>query len=807
MFQARPYGGILRNRLRAGASALAPVASLISSVCMAQAPVLFEDVSNRIDFEVVSAQAGGNSQTGAAWFDFDNDGDLDLFLANGCGRNNGLFENDGTGMFTNVAAQAGVQGGVGANGVVAADIDNDGFKDIFLTGEGGYLGTCVTPATLYHNDGTGSFTDITAVSGIVGPTEAFSAAFGDINNDGFLDLFITGNGQQSGDGPPNKLFLNNGDLTFTDISVSAGVDTDLGACAAFFSDFDRDGFTDLFVADCVPFATGGPIELFRNNHDLTFTDVAPQAGLAKMGYWMGLAPGDFDNDGDIDFFVTNLGSAFSAFHALYRNNGDQTYTDIGAETGVAGQAFSWGATMTDFDNDGFADIYHAGNCPPTFIGVIGNPGRLLFNDRAGAFNDMTATLPVDLTNRDASGVAAGDFDGDGFPDILVTTDAFGGNPGNPVLLRNLGNENRSVTFRLEGTVSNRDGVGARILVTSGDLIQTKEIYAGSSFLSMDSPWPTFGLGTKDVADQVLVQWPSGTVDRFVNIPAGTFATLVEGAGVPCTEDAHCDDGNGCVTGTCTAGVCIREEIAGCTTCRIADQPAFDSITLGGESLESVKNRFLSFRTQDAPTRAQAIRVTFLDLPAPFDVWNGASLWVDTPRLVSENGSKVAPIAGTSSFNAAMLTCEGPVFMHWTPLGVVHVFHEGIIPGGTYEIRVVDFDCPPTADQRFSRRLEFVQSRWGDVVTDCVTNPCSPPQPNGGPSAVGIIDIVAVLDKFGSRATAVGKARADLEGPGGCLDLKINITDVTRGLDAFSSVPYPFAPSAPDPCNSVCTFPN
>ena len=507
-------------------------------------PVSFADVSALLgDFEHQSVAFGGDGLGGAVWFDFDNDGDLDLFVTNGKGHANALFENDGKGGFTDVAEAAGVANGLGNSGVVAADIDNDGLQDLFLTGDGGFGGTGDSPVKLYHNEGGGVFTDITEDSGVVGAETTLSAAFADIDNDGFLDLFITAPGSLATHTQhANKLYRNNGDLTFTDISAGSGVDTALGACATFFSDYNGDGWIDLFVANCnnVNFMPT-PIELFVNQGDLTFCEVSVEVGLSPGGFWMGVAPADFDRDGDLDFFVTNIGNG----HRLYRANPGDTYTDISVAAGVRFHEFGWGCTSRDLDNDGYPDIFFAGSLPfPPFniIGPgLGNPGTLLINDQAGAFDEWTSTFPVNLSSRYTSGVAAGDYDNDGFQDLFVVVSAWADDTGHPLLVRNLGNDNGAVTIRLEGTVSNRDAVGARVEVTVGGMTQLQEIYAGSSFLSMDSQWLTFGLGAHSGTEQITVRWPSGLVEVFPNASAGETVTLVEGGGAdPCPADLNSD---------------------------------------------------------------------------------------------------------------------------------------------------------------------------------------------------------------------------------------------------------------------------
>ena len=491
------------------------------------------DVSERLD--LVREGLGG-----AAWFDYNNNGLLDLFIPNSTGNPNSLFRNNGDGSFTDVASAAGVANGLGNSGVIAGDINNDGCADLYLTGEGGVMGLVQSPNKLYLNNCRGGFSDITESSGAVGAETSWSAAFGDINNDGYLDLFITSPGglltrQQH----KNKLYLNNGDLTFTDISQSSGIDVAMGACVVGFSDYNRDGWTDIFVGNCNDiFFRPVPFNLFRNNGDLTFTDVAEDANLDIDGAWMGITFGDIDVDGDLDIFASNFGTSSPfpgrvAPHALFENNGDGTYTDIAESAGLAVWEFGWGTTFADFDNDGYPDMFYAGNLPAPPFNVIGpengNPGRLFWNN-----GDRTFTMGVNLglENRFTSGVASGDFDNDGSTDLVIVTGTHD-EPGRPVLMRNIGNDNSWITVKTVGTTSNRDGVGARVRVETNEFTQVKEVRAGSSFLSMDSPWLTFGLGAAQSVD-VEVTWPSGLVERFDSRPVNQTLTIIEGDGAPAT---------------------------------------------------------------------------------------------------------------------------------------------------------------------------------------------------------------------------------------------------------------------------------
>ncbi len=519
----------------------------------------YQDVSNllspftRNGLENVGVSEGVG---GAAWLDYNNDQKLDLFITNGVGHANGLFRNNGDGTFTDVAVEAGISDVDGHSGVVAADIDNDGCTDLFLTGEGTFAGISdedptESSAKLYINncdnedDGIFTFTDITVDSGIPEQAHGASAAFGDINNDSFLDLFIARpNVSSIAKDQKNGVFLNNGNRTFTDITEMTGLGFAIGACAASFSDYNKDGWIDIFVANCAdldltipglnPIQT--PFQLLRNNGDLTFTDVAPEAGLVDLGGWMAVTLADIDGDLDMDLFATNVGNLIPIGfpHILYENNGDGTYTNVAAEAGVADWEFGWGASFTDCDNDGDEDLFYAGSLPMAdVIGPgLGSPGRLFLNNGEGEF---TRAAAFGQAKKFTSGVAVGDFDNNGFPDVVVVSTTITPPdepqvPGKPLLLKNKGNRNNWLTVRLVGTTSNRGGVGARVRVRVGNLRQVKEVYAGSSFLSTNSPWLTFGFENRKRRANIVVIWPSGLTERFVDVATNQAVTLVEATG-------------------------------------------------------------------------------------------------------------------------------------------------------------------------------------------------------------------------------------------------------------------------------------
>ena len=521
--------------LHARLTAALATALLAAIACGAGAagPLSFEDASASLRGDHPEERSRDIGWNGAAWFDFDRDGLLDLFVARGTSQSNALFRNRGDGTFADVASGAGVANGSGSGAAVAGDIDNDGFQDLFLTGARRSRPGGTTAARLYHNRGDGTFADITAASGVAGLRTMVGAAWGDLDRDGLLDLYI-GGGEVAAQG--SRLFLNNGDGTFADISALAGIDESDGNILGLFSDFDNDGWPDLFAAR---FSGSQSIALWRNNRDYTFTDVRDEAGLNDIGAWMGWAPGDIDNDGDIDLFLTNYGGAREFLgrlwpHALFLNNGDGTYANRAAATGTGAYEFAWGSTMQDFDNDGFIDLFFAGADP--FNEQVGpgwgNPGRLLLNNGPGTdgqatFRDGSEAVPVDLSSHYTSAVAAADYDSDGWVDVAVATESYNGFTTRPVLLRNLGTGGAWLTVELQGTAANRDAVGARVEVESGGLYQVRELYAGSGFLSMDSQRLHFGLDGAAPVDRVRVTWPSGRVQVLEQVDANRHLFLAE----------------------------------------------------------------------------------------------------------------------------------------------------------------------------------------------------------------------------------------------------------------------------------------
>jgi hypothetical protein len=498
---------------------------------------------------------------GCAFFDYDNDGWLDIFLLSGTRladvpklTSNRLFKNRRDGTFADVTEQAGLLKTGWACGVCVGDYNNDGFEDLFIT----YWGQNV----LYRNNGDGTFTDVTGASGLQQsePRWGSGCTFLDYNRDGHLDLFVANYlrfdldkapkpGQTANcrwlDMPVNcgprgfphgqhSLYRNNGDGTFADVSVASGI----AACkssyglTAIASDFDDDGWPDIYLA-----CDSTPSLLFLNNHDGTFREEGAIRGVAysedgQEQAGMGIAVADYDLDGHLDIFKTNFeGDTPDLYHNLGRAN----FEDASRQAGLAveDRYVCWGAGMPDLDNNGLPDIFMvAGHAFPEvekrFPSFPAKNPRMLFRNLGkGRFEELLNQAGPALAESHVSrGCAFGDFDNDGDLDILIVNL---NEP--PSLLRNdVKADNHWLKVRLVGTKSNRSAIGARVLVKSGDLMQTQEVQSQSSFLSANDPRLHFGLGTATRAE-LRIRWPSGEWQTIPDISANQLVTVKENIGI------------------------------------------------------------------------------------------------------------------------------------------------------------------------------------------------------------------------------------------------------------------------------------
>jgi hypothetical protein len=499
-------------------------------------------------------EANGN---GAAFFDYDNDGDVDALIVNGSTLENykkggdpmvALYRND-NGRFTDVTRQARLTKNGWGMGVCAADYDNDGDTDVYITAFG--------PNVLFRNEGNGTFSDVTTAARVGDSRWGTGCAFGDYNRDGDVDLYVanymafdekTVRPRGSNDlcrymgadvfcgpiglpGEPDVLYRNNGNGTFADVTERAGIrDPNYYGFGVLFSDFDNDGWPDIYVAN-----DSNPNLLFHNKKDGTFSEVGllsgsalNEAGRAQSG--MGVAAGDYDRNGFLDIFVTNFARDTNT---LYKNIGNMFFIDTTVAAGLGEISLpylGWGANLADFDNDGLLDIFVANGHVYPQVDKL-NVGQkylqrkeLYRNLGNGKFEEIARNASADfLTGKSARGSPVADYDNDGDLDVLVV------NLNNrPSLYRNdNGNRNHWIGFRLEGTRSNRDAIGARIEIEAGGLKQVSEVRSGESYLSHNDFRIHFGLGAATAIDRGRIRWPNGNTQELGGFEVDRFVTIRE----------------------------------------------------------------------------------------------------------------------------------------------------------------------------------------------------------------------------------------------------------------------------------------
>jgi hypothetical protein len=501
--------------------------------------------------------------SGVCWFDYNNDGYMDLYLVNGStlrelqGGNpasphrNYLYRNNGDGTFTDVTESARVPGAGWGFGCVAADFDNDGNTDLFVTNFGSNI--------LYRNNGNGTFSDVTAKAGVSGGNIWHAgAAFGDYDGDGLVDLYVSGYldfdiqqpelktcdyrgiqvhacGPLGYRGAPDALYHNNGDGTFTDVTEKAGVkDKNLYfGFAVIFDDLDGDGKPDIFVAN-----DSNPNYLYRNKGDGTFEEIGIQAGVAinadgKEMSSMGVAVGDYDHDGRMDLFVTTFANDN---YVLYHNDGRGFFSDVSYPAGLGEPTIPWLGWATfffDYDNDGWPDLFAAnGHVYPEVDGKTTEkyrePLQLFRNLGNGKFTEVSRDAGLSaMPWRSARGGAYCDFDNDGDLDIIVSNI-----DDRPQLLENAGgNRANWIELKLIGTKSNRDAIGAQVKIQAGDLVQYDHVRAGGSFLSNNDPRLHFGLAGQRVVNAIEIRWPNGAVEQLKDVAPNRIMAVKEGAGI------------------------------------------------------------------------------------------------------------------------------------------------------------------------------------------------------------------------------------------------------------------------------------
>ena len=498
--------------------------------------------------------------TGVAWIDYDQDGLMDLYFVQSAATDiykpahplrSALYHNNGDGTFTDVTDKAGLGGeGHYGQGVAVGDFDNDGWPDLYVTGYGS--------AILYHNNHDGTFTDVTARARVADEGKwSTSAGWFDYDKDGWLDLVVTNyiewtpkNNLWCGERTPGyrsycnpndyhgqrtKLYHNNHDGTFTDVSDKSGVGIpESKGMGVVLADFNNDGWPDIAIANDT-----WPNFLFINNHDGTFKDVSLVSGLAasedgRYEAGMGIDAADVDGDGLLDVYITHLDLELNR---LYHNEGDGTFTDATFSSGIGNKALllsGIAAKFIDYDNDGWPDIVQLNGAMLDNVSLYHSevsykePLLMFRNLGKGHFDKVSDQLGPDFMHPVAGrGLATADFDNDG--DIDIAVNARGDYP---ELLRNDGgNANHWLEVLLIGTQSNRDGIGSLLKLTSEGFTQTQQSEGGTSYMSASDPRLHFGLGKRTKIESLIITWPSGHVDKLTNLQADQIIAVKEGTGI------------------------------------------------------------------------------------------------------------------------------------------------------------------------------------------------------------------------------------------------------------------------------------
>ena len=452
------------------------------------AQVTFTDVAPSMGVDDI-----GNGQ-GVSSIDFNNDGFIDIFLVNN-GQPCRLFRNDNGIGFTDVAATVGVNNNGNGRGNAIGDFNNDGLTDIVI---GNYSQSCI----LYRNDST-TFTNVTTAAGMNLTSWGGSINWFDYNADSRLDCYI-GN-----DGIPthaNYLFENNDLSTFTEVAASVGLADDLSTLSTATADYDNDGDLDIFIGN----QSGSPTGVLFQNNGGSFTNVSVASGLETYSYTWGADWGDFDNDGDLDLYLANS----NAGNQCFVNNGDGTFTESAAFLGIADPTSSFSCGWADFDNDGDLDLYVAN----------GSSGvDKLYRNDGGTFTDVAATVGTN-DMRHSNSTTWADFNNDGFLDLYLSNNGSE----NRLYMSNAGNSNHWLELKLVGVTVNRSAIGARVRIVAGGLSQIREVQGGSGHNGQNSLPVEFGLGSNEMVDSIIVNWPGGPIDIHTNIPSDQILTVTEG---------------------------------------------------------------------------------------------------------------------------------------------------------------------------------------------------------------------------------------------------------------------------------------
>jgi hypothetical protein len=541
------------------------------------APVIFTDTTHKAGLDKFHHRSGTPQKSiiletpgsGVGLLDYDQDGWLDIYLVNGStfaamkgsepSPRAMLLHNNHDGTFTDVTEKAGVANERWGFGVAVGDYDNDSWPDLYVSNFG--------RNRLYHNNHDGTFTDVAEKAQVMLGGWSTGATWGDYDHDGRLDLFVPGYVKFDPNNPPiagkgslpagfcqfrginvmcgprglpgegDHLFHNNGDGTFTDVSVKAGVSDPRGyyGFASVFLDVDDDGWVDLLVAN-----DSVPKYLYRNKHDGTFEDVSYLSGFAlndegREQAAMGIAVGDYNHDGKVDLYITNFSDDYNT---LYRNDGEASFSDVSYAAGMANVTIpflGWGTGFLDYDNDGFLDIFVANG--HVYPGVDQQDWGTTWAQRPLLFRNLNGTKFAEVPPATGSGLATvvpargaafGDLFNDGHIDVVMNVV-----DSTPVLLRNVvKNANHWLGLKLVGgPKSPRDAIGTKVFMMVAGVRQRGDVFSGGSYASNSDPRLHFGLGASSKIDKLEIQWPSGSKEE-IRIPSvDRIVTIVEGKGI------------------------------------------------------------------------------------------------------------------------------------------------------------------------------------------------------------------------------------------------------------------------------------
>ena len=561
-----------------GALSAVRLSNLLAAACIASsahaggmAPYTEEAASRGLVYQIQNyPQTNGAFGFGCGFVDLDNDGDQDVVALGALGGEVGVFENDGSGSFIDRSAQSGIPTLPESSSFAAADYDGDGDVDLYFT-QVGWVNV------LMRNDGDFHFTDVTDDAGIGDDGPGFAPNWGDFDNDGWLDVYVCNyNGQTDGSlFHDNKLYRNLGNGSFEEVSAAQNVDSDGYSFQAVWFDYDRDNDVDLYISNDRGHLSGNPNELYRND-DGQLVDISAQSGADVGIFSMGLACGDFDNNGFPDLYCTNIDTpgALGGINPLLLNQGDGTFIEDAVNAGVAQYVTSWGSVFHDYDNNKWLDLY---------VNNMFEPNMMHHNNGSFPCTEQAGPLDIQAPSEGTSisyCAAVGDVDGDGDLDLLVSTLS------NPLQLfiNHEGDQFNALRLRVAGVGPNTFAIGGSVDAKIGDVWQYREIYAGGNgYLGQNELTVHIGAGSASAVEEVVVQWPSGGPSRtLTDVPINETFTVYPPVQL---GDANSDDAvnlddflvlAGCFNQTIEPG-CEMMDFNGDSTVDVDDYLKFEAV--------------------------------------------------------------------------------------------------------------------------------------------------------------------------------------------------------------------------------------